>query len=224
MVRTQATLARVAQIKTLVGRRIQASAARHRHQRRLDAKRQQVLAGVQPFQFQPYLDTSLRSSAVLLPLSVFLRLSPDTAPADHCHGHRSKATIVIVVSKQFDRVRVEQNHCQGLSTVTINCPSSILVPRSQTVPQTYRCPSPARIFSVYASRQFPRVEIANCRQNGLRRLGPGDQEFCARRVGETKAGGEKVGDFVYPSKEERVQRGSKLVIPFLNATRLASVQ
>jgi hypothetical protein len=42
-------------------------------------------------------------------------------PADHCHGHRSNATTVIVVSTQFDSVLVEQNHCQGLRTVANNC-------------------------------------------------------------------------------------------------------
>lgn len=69
---------------------------------------------------------------------------------------------------------------------------------------TYRCPCPARIFPVYASRKFPRVEIANCRHNGLRGLGPGDQEFRARRVRETKSGCKEVGDFVDPGEEEGV--------------------
>lgn len=56
-----------------------------------------------------------------MPLS-FLRLSPaGDPPADHCQGQRSSATIVIVVSRQFDKVLVEQNHCQGLRSVTSNC-------------------------------------------------------------------------------------------------------
>ena len=33
------------------------------------------------------------------------------------HGQYRKAITVKVVSRQFDSVRVEQNHCQGLHTV-----------------------------------------------------------------------------------------------------------
>ena len=129
VVRIQATLARVAQIRTFVGRRIQARAAKHRHWRRLDAMRvsnsRDVSNGC-----RPYLDTSLRSSAVLLPAPMSLRPSSDTTPVDHCHGHRFNATIVMVVSKQFERVRVEQNHCQGLRMVTINYIRSVGVSRA----------------------------------------------------------------------------------------------
>lgn len=35
----------------------------------------------------------------------------------HCHGHQTSAAAVSVVSRQFDSVRVEQNHCQGLHAV-----------------------------------------------------------------------------------------------------------
>ena len=37
-------------------------------------------------------------------------------PKDHSHGHRHNATMVMEVSRQFDRVLVEQNHCHGLTT------------------------------------------------------------------------------------------------------------
>jgi hypothetical protein len=51
-------------------------------------------------------------------LAAFLTWPLVTAEAvDHCHGQNSNATTVIVVSRQFDRVRVEQNHCQGFRTV-----------------------------------------------------------------------------------------------------------
>lgn len=38
----------------------------------------------------------------------------------HFHGHKLKATMVSVVSRQLDSVLVEQNHCQGLRTVKSN--------------------------------------------------------------------------------------------------------
>lgn len=98
-------------------------------------------AHLQPF--PSYLDKSFRSSAVFLALS--LRSSPGTAPADHCHGQRSKATIVMVVSKQFERVRVEQNHCQGLRMVTINYPRSTLLPPQHVLSRcTPNIPLPRR--------------------------------------------------------------------------------
>lgn len=56
--------------------------------------------------------------AVAFSLSL-LWASPKT-PADHCHGHMSNAAIVRDVSKQLDKVLVEQNHCQGFKTVAIN--------------------------------------------------------------------------------------------------------
>lgn len=143
VVRTQATLARVAQIRTFVGRRIHARAARHRHWRRLYAMRVsgswEVSNGC-----QPYFDTSLRSSTVLLPLSMSLRPLSDTTPADHCHGHKTNATIVMVVSRQFERVRVEQNHCQGLRTVTANYPRSVGVCESRA----NRGSAPAALYDI----------------------------------------------------------------------------
>lgn len=67
------------------------------------------------------LDKSARSSELLVLSFSSLRLSSDEdPPADQRQGHKSKATIVIVVSKQFDKVLVEQNHCQGFKTVTSN--------------------------------------------------------------------------------------------------------
>lgn len=48
-----------------------------------------------------------------IPSSVFVS-------SDQCHGHQYRATVVNVVSKQFDKVRVEQNHCQGLQTLSVS--------------------------------------------------------------------------------------------------------
>jgi hypothetical protein len=33
------------------------------------------------------------------------------------HGHKYNAVIVIVISREFEKVLVEQNHCQGLKIV-----------------------------------------------------------------------------------------------------------
>jgi hypothetical protein len=72
---------------------------------------------------QSYPTIALRSRSVpLIWLLVLLsRPSPAVEPADHCHGHSSNATMVSVVSRQFDRVLVEQNHCQGFRTVATSC-------------------------------------------------------------------------------------------------------
>lgn len=80
---------------------------------------------------------------------------------------------------------------------------------------TYRSPSAARVSSVDTSRKFPRVEIADCRHNGLHCLGAGDKEIRARRGREAESGREEVDDFVDYGEEERMYRGSEPVIPFL---------
>src|ERR1700712_4694370 len=38
------------------------------------------------------------------------------------HGQKYSAPAVKKASRQFDRVRVEQNHCHGLRTETASCP------------------------------------------------------------------------------------------------------
>ena len=38
----------------------------------------------------------------------------------HCHGHLLRAMTVNAVSRQLEKVRVEQNQCHGLRTVMIN--------------------------------------------------------------------------------------------------------
>lgn len=48
-------------------------------------------------------------------VGAILLMSPDSD-----HGQKFKATIVKTVSNEFDRVLVEQNHCQGLSTLINN--------------------------------------------------------------------------------------------------------
>lgn len=66
----------------------------------------------------------LMTNSNALATSLFVR-SPGTAtdllwPYDldtTCHGQKYAATTVRVVSRQLEKVRVEQNHCQGLATV-----------------------------------------------------------------------------------------------------------
>lgn len=45
---------------------------------------------------------------------------PRTVSVDIAQGQKYRATIVIVVSRQFENVLVEQNHCQGLKRVIQN--------------------------------------------------------------------------------------------------------
>ena len=50
-----------------------------------------------------------------------LRLSSTSSASEvDCHGHPLRAKIVKSVSKQLERVREEQNHCQGFRIVRIN--------------------------------------------------------------------------------------------------------
>lgn len=51
---------------------------------------------------------------------------------------------------------------------------------------------------------MPRVEITDCRDNGLRCFGTGDEEFCARCDRESKGGREETGGFVNGGEEERM--------------------
>lgn len=66
-------------------------------------------------------------------------------------GHKYSAVIVIVISKEFENVLVEQNHCQGLKIVmrswhTISKSHRIVRCSSLTAVQAVLLPSPY-IFS-----------------------------------------------------------------------------
>jgi hypothetical protein len=39
---------------------------------------------------------------------------PQSTPPESAHGQKLRAMIVKTISKEFDSVRVEQNHCHGL--------------------------------------------------------------------------------------------------------------
>lgn len=89
---------------------------------RLKASKAEVFLRSQQIEFSRKIPTHLVSS---LPESGFPAVwiqrfwipSSHASFEDHCHGHRLNPAIVKVVSRQFERVRVEQNHCQGLQTV-----------------------------------------------------------------------------------------------------------
>ena len=69
---------------------------------------------------------------------------------------------------------------------------------------TYRCPSSTRIIPIDANRKPPSVEITDSRDNGLRCLRSGNQEFGARCRGNVKKSRKEMRSFVKGSKEERM--------------------
>jgi hypothetical protein len=105
----------VAQTNILVGRMIVAMAARRR------ALRSRVVSSTLP-------SLCFSASRILRPL--LSTWDPSLSPAlrDQCHGQLYKAITVRVVSKQFDSVRVEQNHCHGLKTVNARVAQASLLP------------------------------------------------------------------------------------------------
>lgn len=138
-------------------------------------------------------------------------------PADHFHGHSSKAAIVRVVSRQLDNVLVEQNHCHGFRTVAANYHAINI---SSTMPLardafTYCCPCSAGICSIDADRQLPRVVITDSGDHSLCGLGNGDKKLSMCRRGGPKDCREEISGFVEGRKEEGVEGGSQLVPPFL---------
>lgn len=105
-------------IRIFVGRRTQAKAARSRHRRNLQrsASGPTITGQITHLaKWSASLD-STASEASILSFSVPLA-GPPGALRNHCHGHSDNAAIVNEVSVQFDNVRVEQNHCQGLKVV-----------------------------------------------------------------------------------------------------------
>lgn len=72
-------------------------------------------------QVQPHLATS--EGASLLGCCSCSALNPSLSVGNivHLQGHVDRAAAVNAVSRQFDSVRVEQNHCHGLHVVNANC-------------------------------------------------------------------------------------------------------
>lgn len=114
----------------------------------------------------------------------------------------------MVVSTQLDNVLVEQNHCQGLTTVKANCIKlSFLVPVTLCA-ETYHRPGLTRPLTVHTLRQFPGVIVSEGCDNGLRCLGSHDEEIRTHRRGRPENEGEQVDDAVNGSEQQRMQRGS----------------
>lgn len=119
--------------------------------------------------------------------------------------------MVSVNSRQFDKVLVEQNHCQGFKTVAASCrtinmglpPLIRKILKKQRV-ITYRCPSSARIIAIDANCKLPSVKIADRRNNGLRYLRSGNQELGARGRRGAEDGCEKIGSFIKSGEEKRM--------------------
>lgn len=130
-----------------------------------------------------------------------LRAAFSSESKDHSQGHKSKATIVIVVSKQFDRVLVEQNHCQGLATVKANYTLSVSC-HATLSGATYHRPILTRPVTIDPTSKVPGVEVADGCDNGLRGLRSGDEEVRTSRGGETEDEGKEGGDAIDSSEQE----------------------
>ena len=110
--------ARQIQINTFVGRSTHATAASKRQRQSLYAvEREATRCPSSGTHFASSSAWSSCSSSRRPYLSVF---SSPTTSIDQCHGHWWSAMMVKVVSRQFDNVRVETNHCHGLETVKNN--------------------------------------------------------------------------------------------------------
>lgn len=137
----------VAQMMMLVGRRMQANAAAARDSKSFGCSFMICVPtseAIEPAIRRGRLflteslssrkSRSLRMLAIALdPIHLYLATTYSTeapssltfsaSPAEpsfwrsHCHGHRSSAAIVKVVSIEFENVRGELCHCQGLHTV-----------------------------------------------------------------------------------------------------------
>ena len=129
--RNTAKQAKLIQMRTLVGRSVQAKAASNRQRRSLLCQSMLCLMRSQKLgtdfvisstsSLSSLFESSLLRSMVFCS-SLFRRPSSSTSSSssgsmDHCHGQKLSATIVNVVSRQLESVRVEQNHCHGLQTV-----------------------------------------------------------------------------------------------------------
>ena len=100
---------RISQMKMFVGRRMTAAAALSRLLRNLVTSSVDV-----GFVFDV-------GSSVRMRRSFSSKSASSTSPGSaQCHGQLYSATMVNVVSTEFENVRVEKNHCQGLTSVSIS--------------------------------------------------------------------------------------------------------
>ena len=121
VMRSTAKEAKLIQIRTFVGRSIQAKAASNRQRRSLFCQSMLCLIRSQRLGTD-FAISSTSSLSSLFESSLFRSPSSSTLSSslgsrDHCQGQKLRATIVKMVSREFESVRVEQNHCHGLQTV-----------------------------------------------------------------------------------------------------------
>ena len=173
VIRKSVNVAKHIQIRILVGRSTQAKAASNRQRRSLFSESE-----ILPIATQDQISNFVFSSTSLC--SPFARKpslsisSSSSASIDHCQGQKFSATTVRVVSRQLERVRVEQNHCQGLQTVRASY--RIRDPSDQLMPQlikmavhsgTYSRPCFITAQPVDTLPKFPRVVIPQRGNYGL---------------------------------------------------------
>jgi hypothetical protein len=88
--------------------------------------------------------------------------APRGVSDDNFQGQKYKAAIVKVVSKQFENVLVEQNHCHGLAIVmrSFGCVSLVREGRETT----HSRPGYTASSSIYSLRQLPSIIICRSRK------------------------------------------------------------
>lgn len=120
---------RIIQMMIFVGRNRHARAASSRHFRRLQRALDDDSIVQDPI-WPTHLPDSLRSSGSSSVIRSFSSSSSSLfffslGVIVHLHGQKYNATTVKVVSRQLDKVLVEQNHCHGLTTVSIRYTLSV---------------------------------------------------------------------------------------------------
>lgn len=136
--------------------------------------------------------------------------------ATHRHGHHTRAADVSVVSRQFDRVRVEQNHCQGLQMVKANCARGLVGVRvTLGFGSTYACPRCSAPSPVGMLGQTPRKIIDQGGKRCLRDFWRGNEQVGPERGRQAAGVGQPGAEGQHGSKEGRVQRRAQLVLPLL---------
>lgn len=154
--------------------------------------------------------TSCSSSLLSSPWKLSIRspssstLSSSSDFKDHCHGHKYNAIIVSVVSRQLDNVRVEQNHCQGLTTVNASYEDQISQCTCRQNVITHSSPRFNTAWSIYPSCKLPGIIVSDCRKATLRHLRRRDQEVRSIQWRESQDVRDHVRDMVHACKDRRV--------------------
>lgn len=123
--------------------------------------------------------------------------------------------MVRVVSKEFEKVLVEQYHCHGLRTViqswrqkSMGCPRRIIHGLA-----TYSSPWNIALIAKDGGCQSPSIKVTQGGKDRLDNLGQG---FENKRLesGRKERGQEPMGSLVCQTKDGRMERGAELMLPF----------